>query len=142
MNQKAGARLFAGGNFGGDEADVVNVGGVGDVDDFGNVGEVEVRIALDESDAFGAGGKDGLELGLELTLGDVGLVDLVSGRTTAGAMGDLDNDGAVIIAAADVLSFGGWGTRASNPRGVIGVMVMKMMSSTSKTSMRGVTLMS
>src|SRR5271170_2883410 len=36
---------------------------------------------------------------------------------------------------------GGWGTSASRPFGVRGVITMKMMSSTSSTSMSGVTLM-
>src|SRR5579864_2666749 len=36
---------------------------------------------------------------------------------------------------------GGWGTSASNPRGVRGVITIKMISSTSRTSMSGVTLM-
>src|SRR5271157_2803994 len=39
-------------------------------------------------------------------------------------------------------SFGGWGTSASRPFGVSGVITMKTMSSTSKTSIIGVTLMS
>src|SRR5205085_6347752 len=38
-------------------------------------------------------------------------------------------------------SLGGYGTRASKPFGVSGVMTMKMISSTSSTSIRGVTLM-
>src|SRR3989442_183868 len=37
---------------------------------------------------------------------------------------------------------GGWGTAASSPFGVNGVMVMKMTSSTSRMSMNGVTLIS
>ena len=37
---------------------------------------------------------------------------------------------------------GGWGTSASSPFGVSGVMTMKMISSTSRTSMSGVTLIS
>src|ERR1035437_2013801 len=39
-------------------------------------------------------------------------------------------------------SLGGWGTSASRPFGVSGVITMKMMSNTSKTSIIGVTLMS
>src|ERR1700685_3886530 len=38
------------------------------------------------------------------------------------------------------LGGGGWGTSASKPFGVSGVITMKMMSSTSSTSMSGVTL--
>src|SRR5581483_7563646 len=41
-----------------------------------------------------------------------------------------------------VWSFGGCGTSASRPLGVSGVITMKMMSSTSSTSISGVTLMS
>src|SRR5208337_5065604 len=36
---------------------------------------------------------------------------------------------------------GGWGTNASNPLGVSGVITMKMISSTSNTSISGVTFM-
>src|SRR5436305_3118538 len=39
------------------------------------------------------------------------------------------------------LGGGGWGTSASNPFGVTGEMTMKMINSTSRTSMSGVTLM-
>src|SRR5664280_2613684 len=39
-------------------------------------------------------------------------------------------------------SLGGWGTSASRPFGVSGVITMKMMSNTSKTSIIGVTLIS
>src|SRR5208283_1189781 len=39
-------------------------------------------------------------------------------------------------------SLGGWGTSASRPFGVSGVITIKMMSSTSNTSISGVTLMS
>src|SRR5258708_20577673 len=38
------------------------------------------------------------------------------------------------------LGGGGWGTSASRPFGVNGVITMKMMSSTSRTSMSGVTV--
>src|SRR5688572_29092443 len=39
------------------------------------------------------------------------------------------------------LSFGGWGTSASRPFGVSGVITMKMISNTSMTSISGVILM-
>src|SRR5882672_6671554 len=40
------------------------------------------------------------------------------------------------------LGGGGWGTSASRPFGVKGVITMKMMSRTSKTSINGVTFIS
>jgi hypothetical protein len=39
-------------------------------------------------------------------------------------------------------SLGGWGTSASNPLGVTGTMTMKMIKSTRRISIIGVTLMS
>src|SRR5512146_2916341 len=47
-----------------------------------------------------------------------------------------------LVCCCCCLSFGGWGTSAFRPFGVSGVMTMKMISSTSRTSISGVTLIS
>src|SRR5580658_4991172 len=82
-------------NLGSDQSNVIDAYRVTNVDDFSHAGEVEVWIALDEHDLLSAGGKDFIETGAQLVLGDVVLINLVAGNSICRA-DYLHHNGAVV----------------------------------------------
>lgn len=68
------------------------------VDDFGDLGEVEVGVALDEHGLVVSGGEDGGQFGFELAFVEGGLVDLVGDAVVAVAE-ELDDDGLRLVGA-------------------------------------------
>src|SRR5208283_5269044 len=59
------------------ESYVIHVGRAADIDHLGNIREIHIVVAFNEHDALGAVGINLSQLGQQIPLGIVGLVDLV-----------------------------------------------------------------
>ena len=98
----------------------------------------QIRIPLDEHDALGAALEDVFQPRLKVGFQDRILVD----HQRFVFVDRNDHRAEVGLRSAARLVCAGCGTSASSPLGVTGAMTMKMINSTSSTSMSGVTLMS